>query len=186
MWQAMPIASPPAVRISAATVSQTSCLRPEMTTRAPARAISSAIARPMPRVLPVTTATFPVRSKSPMRASAVHIAAMLHTQPVAGNCRRVRASRLGGTAMTMKLFTYYRSQASFRVRIALNIKGLNREDTFLHLEHGDQYEAGYKRLNPQAVVPTLFDDDHKLFQSLAILEYLEETHPNPPLLPRDL
>jgi len=87
--------------------------------------------------------------------------------------------------MTMKLFTYFRSQASFRVRIALNIKGLKREDTFLHLEHGDQYELGYKKLNPQAVVPTLFDGDHKLFQSMAILEYLEETHPNPPLLPRD-
>lgn len=87
--------------------------------------------------------------------------------------------------MTMKLFTYFRSQASFRVRIALNLKGLRREDTFLHLEHGDQYEAGYKKLNPQAVVPTLFDGDHKLFQSLAILEYLDETHPNPPLLPRD-
>lgn len=86
--------------------------------------------------------------------------------------------------MTMKLFTYYRSQASYRVRIALNLKGLKREDTFLHLEHGDQYAPGYKKLNPQAVVPTLFDGDQKLFQSLAILEYLEETHPKPPLLPQ--
>lgn len=85
--------------------------------------------------------------------------------------------------MTMKLFTYFRSQASFRVRIALNLKGLKREDTFLHLEHGDQYAPGYKKLNPQSVVPTLFDGDIKLFQSLAILEYLEETHPKPPLLP---
>ncbi|MGH6967623.1 MAG: maleylacetoacetate isomerase [Stellaceae bacterium] len=86
--------------------------------------------------------------------------------------------------MTMKLFTYYRSQASYRVRIALNLKGLKREDTFLHLEHGDQYAPGYKKLNPQAVVPTLFDGDQKLFQSLAILEYLDETHPKPPLLPQ--
>ena len=85
--------------------------------------------------------------------------------------------------MAMKLFTYFRSQASFRVRIALNLKGLKREDTFLHLEHGDQYAPAYKKLNPQAVVPTLFDDDLKLFQSMAILEYLEETHPRPPLLP---
>lgn len=85
--------------------------------------------------------------------------------------------------MTMKLFTYFRSQASFRVRIALNLKGLKREDTFLHLEHGDQYAPAYTRLNPQAVVPTLFDGDLKLFQSLAILEYLEETHSRPPLLP---
>ena len=86
--------------------------------------------------------------------------------------------------MAMKLFTYFRSQASFRVRIALNLKGLKREDTFLHLEHGDQYAPAYKKLNPQAVVPTLFDGDLKLFQSMAILEYLEETHPRPPLLPQ--
>ena len=86
--------------------------------------------------------------------------------------------------MAMKLFTYFRSQASFRVRIALNLKGLKREDTFLHLEHGDQHQAGYKKINPQAVVPTLYDGDLKLFQSLAILEYLEETHPKPPLLPQ--
>jgi len=86
--------------------------------------------------------------------------------------------------MAMKLFTYFRSQASFRVRIALNLKGLKREDTFLHLEHGDQHQADYKKINPQAVVPTLYDGDLKLFQSLAILEYLEETHPQPPLLPR--
>ena len=86
--------------------------------------------------------------------------------------------------MTMKLFTFFRSQATFRVRIALNLKGLEREDTFLHIDHGDQYAPGYKKLNPQAVVPTLFDGDLKLFQSLAILEYLEETHPKPPLLPQ--
>ncbi len=86
--------------------------------------------------------------------------------------------------MAMKLYTYYRSQASFRVRIALNLKGLKREDTFLHLERGDQFKPEYMRLNPQAVVPTLYDGDVKLFQSFAILEYLEETHPNPPLLPK--
>jgi maleylacetoacetate isomerase len=87
----------------------------------------------------------------------------------------------------MKLFTYYRSQASFRVRIALNIKGLERKDSFLHLERGDQFAADYKAINPQMVVPTLIDDDGaKLIQSLAILEYLEEKHPHPPLLPADL
>jgi len=86
--------------------------------------------------------------------------------------------------MTMKLYTYYRSQASFRIRIALNLKGLKREDTFLHLERGDQFKPEYQKLNPQAVVPTLYDGDLKLFQSFAILEYLEETHPNPPLLPK--
>lgn len=86
--------------------------------------------------------------------------------------------------MTMKLFTYFRSQASYRVRIALNIKGLKREDTFLHLEHGDQHREVYKKINPQAVVPTLFDGDLKLFQSFAILEYLEEKYPQPPILPQ--
>ncbi len=86
----------------------------------------------------------------------------------------------------MKLYTYYRSQATFRVRIALNLKGLEREDNFLHLEHGDQYAAEYKAINPQMVVPTLIDGRAKLTQSLAILEYLEEKYPKPPLLPADL
>jgi maleylpyruvate isomerase len=85
----------------------------------------------------------------------------------------------------MKLYTYYRSQASFRVRIALNLKGLAHDDTFLHLEKGDQFAAEYKALNPQMVVPTLIDGDVKLFQSLAILEYLDEKFPEPPLLPGD-
>jgi maleylacetoacetate isomerase len=85
----------------------------------------------------------------------------------------------------MKLYTYYRSQASFRVRIALNLKGLQREDVFLHLEKGDQFAAEYQALNPQMVVPTLIDGDTKLFQSLAILEYLNEKYPEPPLLPAD-
>jgi len=85
----------------------------------------------------------------------------------------------------MKLYTYYRSQATFRVRIALNLKGLKREDVFIHLEHGDQYAGEYKALNPQMVVPTLIDGSAKLFQSMAILEYLEEKYPAPPLLPKD-
>jgi len=85
----------------------------------------------------------------------------------------------------VKLYTYYRSQASFRVRIALNLKGLAHDDTFLHLEKGDQFAPEYKAVNPQMVVPTLIDGDAKLFQSLAILEYLDETYPEPPLLPAD-
>jgi maleylacetoacetate isomerase len=83
----------------------------------------------------------------------------------------------------VKLYTYYRSQASFRVRIALNLKGLARDDVFLHLEKGDQFAADYRALNPQMVVPTLIDGETKLFQSLAILEYLDEKYPEPPLLP---
>jgi maleylacetoacetate isomerase/maleylpyruvate isomerase len=85
----------------------------------------------------------------------------------------------------MKLYTYYRSQASFRVRIALNLKGVAREDSFLHLEKRDQFADAYRAINPQMVVPTLIDGDTKLFQSLAILEYLEEQFPEPPLLPAD-
>jgi maleylacetoacetate isomerase len=79
----------------------------------------------------------------------------------------------------------HRSQASFRVRIALNLKGIAREDSFLHLEKGDQFAAAYRAINPQMVVPTLIDGDIKLFQSLAMLEYLDEAYPEPPLLPAD-
>jgi maleylacetoacetate isomerase len=85
----------------------------------------------------------------------------------------------------MKLYTYYRSQASFRLRIALNLKGISREDSFLHVEKGDQFADAYRAINPQMVVPTLIDGDVKLFQSLAILEYLDEKYPEPPLLPTD-
>ena len=83
----------------------------------------------------------------------------------------------------MKLYTYYRSQASFRVRIALNLKGVARDDVYLHLEKGDQFAEAYRAINPQMVVPTLIDGDSRLFQSLAILEYLDEKYLEPPLLP---
>ncbi|HWB47912.1 MAG TPA: maleylacetoacetate isomerase [Stellaceae bacterium] len=86
----------------------------------------------------------------------------------------------------MKLYTYYRSQASFRVRIAMNLKGLVHEDTYLHLEKGDQFDPAYQALNPQMVVPMLIDGDARLFQSLAILEYLDEKFPEPPLLPKEI
>src|ERR1700751_1653316 len=86
----------------------------------------------------------------------------------------------------MKLYTYYRSQASFRVRIALNLKGIARKVNFLHLEKGDRFHDAYRAINPQMVVPTLIDGDVKLFQSLAILEYLDEKYPDPALLPADI
>ena len=84
----------------------------------------------------------------------------------------------------MKLYTFWRSQASFRVRIALNLKGLTREDAYINLDHGDQFKPEYVARNPQAVVPTLYDGNARLFQSVAILEYLEEKYPNPPILPK--
>jgi maleylacetoacetate isomerase len=85
----------------------------------------------------------------------------------------------------VKIYTYWRSQATFRVRIAMNLKGLKREEVFVNLDRGDQFKPEYKATNPQAVVPTLFDGDAKLFQSVAILEYLEEKYPKPPILPTD-
>jgi maleylacetoacetate isomerase len=85
----------------------------------------------------------------------------------------------------VKIYTYWRSQATFRVRIAMNLKGLKREEVFINLDRGEQLKPEYKATNPQAVVPTLFDGDAKLFQSVAILEYLEEKYPKPPILPSD-
>ncbi|MBI3376109.1 MAG: maleylacetoacetate isomerase [Betaproteobacteria bacterium] len=86
----------------------------------------------------------------------------------------------------MKLFTFFRSSAAFRVRIALNLKGLDYEPAFVHLAKGEHRKPEYGELNPQGLVPTLIDDARRLTQSLAIMEYLEEKYPSPPLLPRDL
>ena len=85
----------------------------------------------------------------------------------------------------MKLFGYFRSSAAFRVRIALNLKGLTYEDAFIHLRRGDQRGADFLAVNPQGLVPALEIDEDTLIQSMAIAEYLEETHPQPPLLPVD-
>jgi maleylacetoacetate isomerase len=85
----------------------------------------------------------------------------------------------------MKLYGYSRSSAAFRVRIALNLKGLDYDDAFIHLRRGDQAQAGFLGVNPQGLVPALDADGERLIQSLPIIEYLDETHPEPPLLPRD-
>jgi maleylpyruvate isomerase len=85
----------------------------------------------------------------------------------------------------MKLHGYFRSSASYRVRIALNLKGLGAEHLAHHLRKGEQRDPAYLALNPQGLVPTLQDDGAVLTQSLAIVEWLDETHPEPPLLPKD-
>ena len=85
----------------------------------------------------------------------------------------------------MKLYGFSRSSAAFRVRVALNLKGLAYEDGFIHLRRGEQRGPEYLAVNPQGLVPALEADGHTLIQSMAIIEYLDETHPEPPLLPRD-
>jgi maleylpyruvate isomerase len=86
----------------------------------------------------------------------------------------------------VRLHGYFRSGASYRVRIALNLKGLTADHLSHHLRKGEQRDPGYLAINPQGLVPALQDDKgFILTQSLAIMEWLEETHPEPPLLPRD-
>ena len=86
----------------------------------------------------------------------------------------------------MKLYTYYRSSAAYRVRIALSLKGIVYESLPRHLtRHGGEHrQPEYLAANPQGLIPLLEDGDATIAQSLAIIEYLEETHPEPPLLPR--
>ena len=88
----------------------------------------------------------------------------------------------------MKLYTYYRSSAAFRARIALNLKGIAYEMESVHLvkDGGHNRRPEFRAINPQMRVPTLVTDaGETLIQSLAIIEYLDETHPQPPFLPRD-
>src|SRR5262245_19128193 len=85
----------------------------------------------------------------------------------------------------MKLYGFWRSLATFRVRIALNLKGIPFDETAVDLLAGHQFADGYRAVNPQAVVPALIQGDAaQLFQSLALVEYLDETHDEQPLLPR--
>ena len=86
----------------------------------------------------------------------------------------------------MKLHGYFRSSASYRVRIALNLKGVSAEHLPHHLRKGEQCAPAYLAINPQGLVPTLQADAGEILtQSLAIIEWLDETHPEPPLLPKD-
>jgi maleylacetoacetate isomerase len=85
----------------------------------------------------------------------------------------------------MKLYSYFRSSAAFRVRIALNLKKLDYETAAIHLQRNDQSTPDYRGINPQGLVPALDDGGQILIQSLAIIEYLDEVYPQPPLVPRD-
>jgi maleylacetoacetate isomerase len=86
----------------------------------------------------------------------------------------------------MKLYTWWRSQAAFRVRITLNLKRINAEYVFVDLAKAEQKDATYRAVNPEMVLPTLIDDSGaRLHQSLAIIEYLEEEYPEHPVLPTD-
>ncbi|HEV2595203.1 MAG TPA: maleylacetoacetate isomerase [Sphingomicrobium sp.] len=81
------------------------------------------------------------------------------------------------------LYDYWRSSASYRVRIALNLKGIDYEIRQIDLREGEQKSADYRSINPQGLVPMLEIDGHRLTQSVAIINYLDLRHPNPPLLP---
>ena len=85
----------------------------------------------------------------------------------------------------MKLFTFYRSSAAFRVRIALLLKNIEYEAVYVHLRNNEQKVPSYAALNPQKFVPSLIEGPDVLNQSMAIIEYLEEKYPDPPLLPAD-
>ncbi|OZA32457.1 MAG: maleylacetoacetate isomerase [Polynucleobacter sp. 17-46-58] len=88
--------------------------------------------------------------------------------------------------MKTQLYSFWRSSAAFRVRIALNLKGVDHQIIPVHLlkNGGEQTSAHYANKNPNRLVPLLIEGDHAIHQSLAIIEYLEETYPNPPLLPK--
>lgn len=83
------------------------------------------------------------------------------------------------------LYTYWRSSAAYRVRIALNLKGVAYDSMPVHLVKNEQTSDEYLKHNPQGLVPAWVEGDNTFTQSLAIIEYLEETHPAPPLLPQD-
>lgn len=85
----------------------------------------------------------------------------------------------------MKLYTYFRSSAAFRVRIALIHKGIAYEPALVNLAKSEHHEAAYRGVNPQGLLPAVEDGGKRLIQSLAIMEYLEERYPEPPLLPKD-
>ncbi len=87
--------------------------------------------------------------------------------------------------MSIQVYGFWRSIASFRVRVALRLKGLAFEEIPIDILSGEQFEPGYEAVNAERVVPTLVHDGHSVFQSLAIIEYLDDIQPNPRLIPED-
>jgi maleylacetoacetate isomerase len=87
--------------------------------------------------------------------------------------------------MSIQVYGFWRSVASFRVRVALKLKGLSFEETSIDILCGEQFKPGYDAVNPEHVVPTFVHDGQSLFQSMAIIEYLDDIKPNPRLLPED-
>src|SRR3984893_11170409 len=87
--------------------------------------------------------------------------------------------------MGIQVYGFWRSIASFRVRVALKLKDLPFEETSIDILSGEQFEPGYAAVNAERVVPTFIHDGHSVFQSLAIIEYLDEIHPSPRLIPQD-
>jgi len=85
----------------------------------------------------------------------------------------------------MELYNYFRSSASYRVRIALALKGLSYDYKAVHIANNEQFAESYAAVSASRLVPLLRDGDHVLTQSMAIIEYLDETHPQPPLMPAD-
>jgi len=87
----------------------------------------------------------------------------------------------------LTLYTYFRSSAAFRVRIALNLKGLDYNSEYVHLlkDGGQEKAAGFRQLNPQMLVPAMSVDDQVITQSIAMIEYLDEKYPEPSLMPKD-
>jgi maleylacetoacetate isomerase len=98
----------------------------------------------------------------------------------------IRARVEKGFRMSIKVYGFWRSIASFRVRVALKLKALPFEEISIDILQGEQFKPGYAAVNPEYVVPTFIHDGNWLFQSMAIMEYLDDIKPNPRLLPDDI